>query len=126
VVVESWQVQTPPGDPSLRELLHTIDVETDAQGRWSVPEERDWKLAILAADGFPYFRQSACVIVSGHVVFAVNPFSGAEEGYRRPVNGLLPEVLALESSTIVSPSMQTPSSPLSRCGVSLEPRLSKQ
>ena len=74
VTVESWQVQTPPGPWSRRELLHIIEVETNAEGQWTVPGERDWKLAILAADGFPYFRQSACVSAPGFQVAVFSPF----------------------------------------------------
>jgi hypothetical protein len=124
VIVESWQVQAPPGDSSLRELLHTVEVETDATGRWEVPEERDWKLAILAADGFPLFRQSACVVVPGFTPFVVDPFS-VETARPTSRTQQLPEVVALESAEAVAPAVKNSGTSQSKCGVPLEPRLDR-
>src|SRR5262245_51620033 len=75
VVIESWQVATPPRLFSFRELLHTVEARTDDQGQWRVSEENDWKLAILAADGFPYFMDSACVIAPDYETAVMNPWA---------------------------------------------------
>jgi len=74
VVVESWQVQAPPGNMAYRWLLHTVETKTDGMGRWHVDEEKDWKWAVLAADGFPVFTDSGCVEAAGYEPAVVNPW----------------------------------------------------
>lgn len=74
VVVESWQVQAPPGNIAHRWLLHTIKTKTDAMGHWRVAEEKDWKCAILATDGLPIFTDSGCVEAEGYDPIVVNPW----------------------------------------------------
>ena len=85
VVIESWQFEAPPGDVNHRWLLHTTEVKTDASGSWQVDEEKDWKWAILAADGFPAFKDSACVLAPGYQPAIVNPWrlEGSSEPDRK-------------------------------------------
>jgi hypothetical protein len=46
-------------------LVRSIEVRTDKDGRWSVPSEHQWTMAILAADGLPLFADVTCVVAAG-------------------------------------------------------------
>ncbi len=100
VVVESWQVQAPPGNMAYRWLLHTIESKTDGMGRWRVDEEKDWRWAVLAADGFPVFTDSGCVEAEGYEPAVVNPWRSESAAPHQAVREeiiqtRIPEVLRL-------------------------------
>jgi hypothetical protein len=64
VRVESFQVPIPPGRWGVK-MVRSIEVKTDADGRWSVPSEHEWTIGILAADGLPFFADVYCALVDG-------------------------------------------------------------
>jgi hypothetical protein len=65
VRVESFRVPTPPGEGWGVELVRSIEVRTDANGRWSVPSEHEWTVGILAPDGLPLYTDVYCVLAQG-------------------------------------------------------------
>jgi hypothetical protein len=65
VRVESFRVPTPPGGGWGVELVRSIEVRTDGNGRWSVPSEHEWTIGILAADGLPLYTDVYCVLAQG-------------------------------------------------------------
>src|ERR1041385_1247115 len=89
VIVESWQIPAPPGYSLDRDLLHVYETKTEADGRWHVPAEKDWKVAILAADGFPVFVDSFCIVALGYEFFLVNPWHAEDEGRELRIHELL-------------------------------------
>jgi hypothetical protein len=76
VVVESWRVPTPPGYSHEREFAYSFQAETDSEGRWQVPGEKDWAIGILAADGFPFFTDTYCASAPGYEPLVENPWAG--------------------------------------------------
>jgi hypothetical protein len=126
VIVESWQVPTPPGYSYHRELLHTVEVRTNEAGAWSVPEEKDWKLAILAADGFPVFIDTACVFAPGYDPFIMNPWaaeSNASTDYfagREVLQTRVPQDIQLRRNPLRRTITVTPTT-RSRCGLPERP-----
>jgi hypothetical protein len=123
VIIESWQVATPPGRSYMRELLHSVDTVTTADGHWSVDGEKDWKLAILAADGFPLFVDTACVSAPGYQTFVMNPWANQETAKRDKQSagpdfkqGTVPQQIALTPAA-GGQSLQTPGTGPSRCGI---------
>ena len=121
MVVESWQVQPPPGNMAYRWLLHTTEIKTDGMGRWRVGEEKDWKWAILAADGFPVFTDSGCVEAEGYEAVVVNPWrsenTAAHQAVREEIiQTKMPDVLRMapgHGRVVVGDGA-------SRCGVALK------
>jgi hypothetical protein len=47
------------------QLVRSIEVRTDASGRWSVPSEHEWTVGILAADGLPLYANVYCILAEG-------------------------------------------------------------
>ena len=126
VMVESWEVPTPPYYSYERELLHTIETRTNAQGLWSVPQEKDWKLAILAADGFPVFLDSACAVADGYEVRTINPWENetalcgrGQRCGREIFEKKMPAVIELRPAP--SPRSLVRTTNASRCGKPFHP-----
>jgi len=124
VVLESWQVPTPPIG-SERELLYTYETTTDAAGHWHAPAERDLMIGVLAPDGLPVFLDSFCVIVSGYQRFLVNPWRAEQPRgteYRFELDWTEPPAIVRLMPRRSPPDPGAPSASLaSRCGVPLEP-----
>ena len=73
VTVEYWHPSAPiVGLRPNRELLKAIDVRTDAQGRWKVPEESFWMPLVL--DGLPFVLSSYCIRAAGYGPFVIDPW----------------------------------------------------
>jgi hypothetical protein len=85
VVVESWQVPTPPGYSRGRKLTSSFETKTDAAGQWQVPAESKWMMGIIFPDGSPFFLDTFCVTAPGYAAFATNPWAG--EPTAGPPNG---------------------------------------
>jgi hypothetical protein len=127
VVIESWQVPTPPGYSHSRTLAHSFETKTDADGRWRVPGEKDWKLGILAADGFPFFTDTFCVTATGYEAVTTNPWAG-EPASPSPDGSVLakarpPQKVALRRSELSqSGFVRTEGNESSRCGIPVRPK----
>jgi hypothetical protein len=51
VTVETWRIDPQTGQRRYRR--HSAGTHTDGEGRWAVPRELDWGVAVLAGDGLP-------------------------------------------------------------------------
>ncbi len=76
VRVESYRVATPPGYGGGVTLVESIDIMTDASGRWSVRSAHEWTIGILAADGLPLYSDVYCVSADGYADEVRNPNAG--------------------------------------------------
>jgi hypothetical protein len=116
MTVESWHARSPIGGLSPnRRLLKVIEVRTDAQGKWKVPEESMWMPGILAADGLPFLLQSYCVRADGYSPFVVDPW---KQDSRRSDDAI--SEIGLRVATGVT---EKSDSSLSKCGLALGPPL---
>jgi hypothetical protein len=116
LTVESWHARTPIGGISPnRHLLKVIEVRSDTQGRWKVPEESIWMPGILAADGLPFVLSSYCVRADGYSAFVVDPW---KQDARRSE-----DVLAEVGLRVAAGVVEKPGSALSNCGLPLGPPL---
>jgi hypothetical protein len=73
VRAESFNVPTPPGPGSGGTLVRSLEVKTDADGRWELPSDSKWTTGILAADGFPLYVEVHCVFADGYEPVFRNP-----------------------------------------------------
>jgi hypothetical protein len=126
VRVESFRVPTPPSGGWGVEMVHAIEVKTDASGHWSVPSEHDWTMGILAADGLPLFADAYCVLADGFQKEVRSPHEnwlGLNRGKVAPyaVETDAPAELRLVRSTNTSPPPE-PAGSATTCGVPLEDR----
>jgi hypothetical protein len=116
ITIESWHARAPIGglDPN-RQLLKTIDVRTDAEGKWEVPEASIWMPGILAADGLPFVLSSYCVRADGYAAFVFDPWRQEAERAHDATSEI-----RLRHST---EHAEKPDASLSRCGLPLGPSL---
>ena len=93
-----------------RERLKAIDVRTDAQGRWKVPEESFWMP--LVADGL-FVLSSYCIRAAGYSPFVVDPWKQDS----RPGDDVPSEI----GLRVATGSVEKPDPSL--CGLSMGPPL---
>ncbi|HET9956924.1 MAG TPA: carboxypeptidase-like regulatory domain-containing protein [Polyangiaceae bacterium] len=117
VIVESWQTPPPIGGlEQRRRLLRTTKTETMASGAWHVPAESAWMLGILAADGFPFFVSSYCVLAVGFAPFVFDPWQHPHANAGSSVG----DIVLRESEPRNIPALGAETS---SCGIALEPSL---
>jgi hypothetical protein len=77
VLVESWQVLTPTGERSKRKDVFLT--ATDSDGRFEVPELREWYLVIPIPDLPPAFNRRFCVTKDGYKPAVADPWADAAQ-----------------------------------------------
>ena len=77
VLVESWRVRTPSGERFERkDVYRTV---TDDQGRFQVPELKEWYAVIPIPDLPPAFNRRLCVTKRGYRRVVVDPWADSTE-----------------------------------------------
>jgi hypothetical protein len=115
VTVESWHVVRPLAGTLFpnRRLVTTADARTAADGSWEIPPASYWEVAVLLADGFPFFVQGYCVRAPGYEPLTADPW---HDSWRLP-----PRELALRATSVAKDPRPDPAR--SKCGVPLGPGL---
>lgn len=124
VRVESYLVHNPPIPPGRGWLKRSLEVTTDAAGRWSVPREREWRMGILVPDGMPLYADVYCVFADGYPGEIRNAYRdwlglSSKDEYATRDSNKMPRVLLLFRgwSATVYPALSSSTRPTSRCGV---------
>jgi hypothetical protein len=77
VTVESWQVTTPSGGRSkLKDVFRT---NTNSEGRFEVPEKKEWFVVIPIPDLPPAFNRRICIEKPGYEPSIDDPWGRRKE-----------------------------------------------
>ena len=79
VTVNSWE-SLPPTDGlhEPRNVIHSQQVTTDAQGSWQLPSASMWMGGMLASGGLPFVKSSQCIQAEGYTPAVFDPWKRAD------------------------------------------------